>query len=83
MDVNVTDTGRLRRVSVYMVGAARDAEQAVRVMDLRTLTVVAPTPHLGPAALRGGAWVSLSYTRGVRLRVMNVYGAYVSALAFD
>ena len=83
VDVNVTDTGRLRRVSFYMVGAALNAAQAVRIMDLDTLNVVSPTPSLGSEDLKGGAWVSLSYTRGVRLRVMNVWGAYISALAFD
>ena len=57
-------------------------KQAIRVMDLETLNPIAPEPELKDFA--GGLYWSLTYDRGVRLRVMPIDGdSGFSAIFFD
>jgi hypothetical protein len=57
-------------------------KQAIRVMDLATLNPIAPEPELKEFA--GGLYWSLTYDRGVRLRVMPIDGdSGFSAIFFD
>ena len=62
---------RKYRVAVYMVGAT--ASQAIRVMDLDTLNVVSPTPHLTAPQLETGAYYVLETDRSLRLRLMSTH----------
>ena len=57
-------------------------KQAVRVMDLETLNPVAPEPLLADAP--NGLYWTLTYDRGVRLRIMPIDGdSGCSAVFFD
>ena len=47
------------------------SSQAIRVMDLATLDPVAPDPYIHGCAPKGCYW-TLSYTKGVRLRVAPI-----------
>ena len=82
-------------VSIYAVGSNESA-QAIRPMDLRSFSLIAPEPHF--ADFQFGAWWTLTYTppvqqqtgtysgdhnNGVCLRVMDIYGMTISAVAFD
>ena len=83
-------------VSVYAVGTIVESAQAIRPMDLRSFSLIAPEPYL--ADFKAGAWWTLTYTppvqqqtgaysgdhnNGVCLRVMGIYGMTISAVAFD
>ena len=58
------------------------SRQAIRVLDLETMDVIAPTPLIQD--FDGGAYFVLRYNRGVRLRVMPVDSdAGFSAVFFD
>ena len=57
-------------------------KQAIRVMDLDTLNPVAPEPLLADAP--NGLYWTLTYDRGVRLRIMPIDGdSGCSAVFFD
>eukprot|EP01043_Picozoa_sp_COSAG02_P057427 COSAG02_NODE_6970_length_3258_cov_2.502691_5_plen_93_part_00 len=57
-------------------------KQAIRVMDLETLNPIAQEPLLQPGS-KGLYW-TLSYDRGVRLRVMPIDGdSGFCAIFFD
>ena len=58
------------------------SKQAIRVMDLATLDPIAPDPLITDAG--AGVYWSLTYDRGVRLRVMPIDSdAGWSGLFFD
>ena len=60
--------------TVGMVSSPCSAtKEAIRVMDLETLNPIAPEPLLEDAA-GGGVYWTLTYDRGVRLRVMPIDG---------
>ena len=60
--------------TVGMVSSPCSAtKEAIRVMDLETLNPIAPEPLLEDAA-GGGLYWTLTYDRGVRLRVMPIDG---------
>lgn len=88
LDVNVT-AGTKYKLSLYMVSSVSSGpatysftKQAIRVMDLATLDPIAPDPFI-PNSPQGVYW-TLSYDRGVRLRVMPIDSdAGWSALFFD
>ena len=70
------------RLSVYCVSTLHHEKFAIRVMDLTTLNVIAPTKMIGDH--HGGVWWTLtSYTPSVRLRIMGIYGMHISAIAFS
>lgn len=57
-------------------------KQAIRVMDLATLNPIAPEPLLKPGS--NGLYWTLTYDRGVRLRVMPIDGdSGFCAIFFD
>jgi hypothetical protein len=82
-------------VSVYAVGTDASSAQAIRPMDLRSFSPVAPEPYFSD--FKEGGWWTISYTppvqqtgaysgdknNGLCLRVMNIYGMTISAVAFD
>jgi hypothetical protein len=58
-------------------------KQAIRVMDLETLNPIAPEPQLIDASGTGLYW-TLTYDRGVRLRIMPIDGdSGCAAVFFD
>ena len=90
IDVNVTGrVGKPFTVGVYMVavapqkdGPGHASQQAIRAMDLQSLSPIAKLPLV--SEFEGGVYWRLVYDRGVRLRLMPVFGgATVSAVIFD
>lgn len=89
LDVNISRVGKQVTISVYLValapqadGPGHAAQLAIRAMDLQTLSPIARLPLVSD--FEGGVLWSLTYDRGVRLRLMPVYGgATVSALFLD
>ena len=94
--ININSTvGVPLNVSVYCVGEYGRAAQAIRPMDLKTFSPVAPEPYFHD--FQGGAWWTVSYTppaqetgaysgagnNGLSLRIMGIYGMTVSAVTFD
>lgn len=96
LNVNVTGTHPYL-LSLYMVDAPgsdgsissdrdipRSAEQVIRTMDLDTLSPVAPEAQSHITDFDGGVYWTLRYDRGVRIRIMPLFGsARVSALFWD
>jgi hypothetical protein len=89
LDINVT-VGTSYNVSLYMVSAVKPvggstwsfSKQAIRIMDLETLDPIAPDVLITHAD--GGVFWTLTYNRGVRLRVMPIDSdAGFSAVFFD
>jgi len=98
LDVSLDGPPASLRVSLYFVDAPasddRDdsplpvptpgggAASVVRALDLATGSLVAPEEKIADFA--GGAYWTLAYAKGVRLRIMPLYGsARVSAIFFD
>jgi hypothetical protein len=93
LDIEINATalaGAQYQLALYMVGAVKPpskatwsaTKQAIRVMDLDTFNVIAPTPMLDDDGT-GLYWV-LRYSGGVRLRVMPLHSdAGFSAVFFD
>ena len=88
--MNVTGrVGKPFTVGVYMVavapqkdGPGHASQQAIRAMDLQSLSPIAKLPLV--SEFEGGVYWRLVYDRGVRLRLMPVFGgATVSAVIFD
>lgn len=89
LDVNVT-VGTKFQIALYAVGNTRPQarstwsarQQAIKVMDLETMNVIAPTPKMDD--FDDGAYFIVQYDRGVRLRVMPINNdAGFSAVFFD
>jgi alpha-L-rhamnosidase len=70
---------QLYSISLYCVGT--NEKFAVRVLDLDTLNVIAPTAMISD--YKNGVWWSLKYDNSVRLRLMSIYGVHISAVAFS
>lgn len=69
------------KLSVYCVAIHPQEAFAIRVMDLSSLNVIAPTrmiDHHGK-----GVWWTVEYHSSIRLRIMGIYGMHISALAFS
>ena len=98
LDVSLDGAPASLRVALYFVDAPasddRDdsplpvptpgggAASVVRALDLATGSLVAPEEKIADFA--GGAYWTLAYAKGVRLRIMPLYGsARVSAIFFD
>ena len=83
------------KVSIYCVGSDAHSAQAIRPMDLRSFSPIAPEPYFRD--FHGGAWWTVTYTpkaqqtgaysgdenNGLALRLMAIYGVTASAVAFD
>ena len=89
LDVNVT-AGISYQLALYFVANIRPlgartwsaSKQAIKVMDLESLNVIAPDPLIRD--FNGGAYYVLTYDRSVRLRVMPIDSdAGFSAVFFD
>lgn len=89
LDINIT-AGIKYRLSLYMVSSVQPVgshtwsftKQAIRVMDLATLDPVAQDPLIANAP--GGVYWTVTYDRGVRLRVAPIDSdAGFSAVFFD
>eukprot|EP01043_Picozoa_sp_COSAG02_P057539 COSAG02_NODE_7002_length_3233_cov_3.705807_2_plen_663_part_01 len=89
LDINTT-IGVKYRLSLYMVGSVQPkgkptwsfSRQAIRVMDRATLDPIAMDPLIEHAS--SGVYWTLTYDRGVRLRVMPIDSdAGFSAIFFD
>ena len=63
---------------------ARAGEQVIRTLDLETKSPIAAEARSHVRDFRGGVYWTLRYDRGVRLRIMPLYGnARLSAIFFD
>lgn len=68
-------------ISLYFVGKLITDKFAIRVMDLNTLNIVAPTSAI--ENYTEGVWWTLHYSGSLRLRLMNMQGLHLSAIAFS
>jgi len=84
IDVKHSETagldGRNISLSLYCVANSSNRKQAIRVMDLGTLNVIAKTSLVTNHT--NGVWWSVSYNGSVRLRIMNIDGIGISAVGF-
>ncbi|CAB9527386.1 Inherit from bactNOG: domain protein [Seminavis robusta] len=69
------------KLSLYCVAKTEHEQFALRVMDLSTLNVIAPTKMIDKHSK--GVWWSVEYDSSVRLRIMGIYGMHISAVAFS
>jgi len=69
------------KLSLYCVANTEDEQFAIRVMDLTTLNVIAPTLMIDKH--QQGVWWTVEYDKSLRLRIMSVYGMHISAVAFS
>ena len=68
------------RVSLYMCARDVSWRQAIRVMDLKSLSVIAPTPLV--ANYTGGTYYTVKVKASVRLRIMSINGLNTAAALF-
>lgn len=68
-------------LSIYFVGTSRESRHAVRMMDGDSLNVIAPTVLI--TEYEHGVWWTLDYDSSVRLRLMDIRGVRLSAIAFS
>ena len=68
-------------LSLYFVAKSNETKHVVRVMDLDTLNVIAPTTLIED--FEDGVWWTMHYDRSVRLRLVDLKGLRISALAFS
>ena len=68
-------------LSAYFVAKSNETKHVVRVMDLDTLNVIAPTTLIED--FEDGVWWTMHYDRSVRLRLVDLKGLRISALAFS
>jgi hypothetical protein len=70
------------KLSVYSVAGTGHEQFAIRVMDLTTLNMIAPTLMMDKH--QGGVWWTVEYDyKSLRLRIMSMYGMHISAVAFS
>lgn len=74
------ENARPYSLSVYFVALTEDNRHAIRVMDGTSLNVVAPTSLVSD--YKNGLWWTLHYNCSVRLKLMDITGIHVSAVAF-
>jgi hypothetical protein len=67
-------------LSIYFVASRAGNRHAVRVMDGETYDLIAPTTLIKD--YQGGLWWTLRTDRSVRLKMMDVEGIHLSAIAF-
>ena len=67
-------------LSIYFVAGRKENRHAIRVMDGNTFEVIAPTTLVKDYT--GGVWWTLRYDQSVRLKIMDIEGIYLSAIAF-
>ena len=67
-------------ISIYFVAKSDQNKHAVRVMDGTSFDVIAPSSLI--TDFKNGVWWTLRYSKSVRLRLMNVKGIHLSAIAF-
>ena len=67
-------------ISVYFVAKSPRNQHAIRVMDWDTLDVIAPTTLMKD--FEGGIWWTVRYSKSIRLRLLDVKGIHLSAIAF-
>ena len=81
VDVEIDDnfSGSFQ-LAVYCVAQSPGDKHAIRVEDIKSMNVVAPTRLV--ANYTGGVWWSVKYNRSFRLRLMRINNAHASALAF-
>jgi len=68
-------------LSVYFVAVRPGNKHAIRVMDGETYDVIAPTTLIED--YEGGVWWTLETNRSVRLKMMDIEGIHISAVAFS
>ena len=69
-----------RVISLYFVARSDAHKHAIRVMDYHTLDLIAPTTVI--QNYTNGIWWTLSTERAVRLKLSNILGIRLSAIAF-
>lgn len=69
------------QLAVYCVAHTPDEKQAMRVADLKSMNVIAPTELISNHT--EGAWWSVRSDRSLRLRIMGIDAARASAVAFS
>lgn len=67
-------------ISLYCLAMDQAEEFAIRVMDLSSNSVIAPTAKV--SGYGAGIWWTLQYNGSVRLRVMSIKGFHLSAITF-
>ena len=97
LDVNISAARAMQPtyLTLYMVDMqtrwggddspiAHAGEQVIRTLDLETKSPIAAEARSHVRDFRGGVYWTLRYDRGVRLRIMPLYGnARLSAIFFD
>jgi hypothetical protein len=68
------------RLAVYCVAQKPDEKHAMRVVDMKSMNVIAPTKLISNHTK--GVWWSVRYDRSLRLRLMGINSASASAVAF-
>lgn len=83
IDVEIDETNFFDtefHAAVYCAAKSPSDKHAIRVEDLSTMNLVAPTELISNYS--EGAWWSVKYHRSFRLRLMGIRGAHASAVVF-
>jgi hypothetical protein len=80
LHVEAKQPGRPFSLSVYFVAKSADSKHSIRIMDLKSLNVIAPAAFI--QNYTHGVWWTVKYHGSIRLRMSNVQGIRVSAIAF-
>ena len=67
-------------VSLYFVGKSQSDKHIVRSMDLVTKLVIAPSSFIHNYT--SGVWWTLCYDKSIRIRLQDMIGVHLSAIAF-
>lgn len=78
--VTVPTISRTFSVSLYLVAKSNKNQHAIRVMDLQSLNIIAPTLLI--SNYERGVWWTVEYNKSIRLKFMNMKGIHLSAIAF-
>lgn len=68
-------------LSIYCVAQHKGEKHAIRVMDLESLNVIAPTGFV--TNYTGGVWWTFRYHSSMRFRIMTIDGIRISAVTFS
>jgi hypothetical protein len=84
VDVNkttVVPSNIFFQLSIYCVAQDDSEKHSIRVMDLESLSVIAPNGFVSD--FKGGVWWSMRYDGSIRLRITGIEGISISAVAFS
>lgn len=81
LDVERENGSTSFQMSIYSVAQDEVEKHAIRAMDLRSLNVIAPTGFV--SEYKDGVWWTIDYDGSMRLRIMGIDHARISAVAFS